>query len=190
MYLTFPTACIPIPLLCRARLEWASPEPEPQFRGDYRTSMFHRLPLGTFFLHPFGSIVLHPERLVFELITHNIYCSLTKAALEGLDPIGQGGVTVALATGLDTTYETIFAVTFAGSTVDGDVEALQVKRLMCSPLNFVDRQTASSSSRTVVVHYPADLAAPDLSCLVFWRHLQPRQTRRIIWLISYKCWER
>lgn len=49
-----------------------------------------------------------------------------KTELEGLDPIGPGGVTVNEETDGVESYDTMWRVTFDGATVEGDVEALQV----------------------------------------------------------------
>lgn len=48
-----------------------------------------------------------------------------KAELESLDPIGYMGVNVTSA-GLSAQYEKMWRVSFVGSTVEGDVETMQV----------------------------------------------------------------
>lgn len=52
-----------------------------------------------------------------------------QAELEALDPIGYLGVNVTSA-GLGAQYEKMWRVSFVGSTVEGDVEALQVNELL------------------------------------------------------------
>lgn len=48
-----------------------------------------------------------------------------QAELEGLDPVGYAGVNVTSA-GLSAQYEKMWRISFVGSTVEGDVEAMQV----------------------------------------------------------------
>lgn len=60
----------------------------------------------------------------------------TQAELEALDPIGQDGVNVTSA-GLSAQYEKMWRVTFSGSTVEGDVETLQVTSTLIVALHFV-----------------------------------------------------
>lgn len=52
-----------------------------------------------------------------------------QGALESLDPIGFMGVNVTSA-GLSAQYEKMWRVSFVGSTVEGDVEAMQVSLLL------------------------------------------------------------
>lgn len=52
-------------------------------------------------------------------------CFPGKAELESLDPIGYLGVNVTSA-GLSAQYEKMWRVSFVGSTVEGDVETMQV----------------------------------------------------------------
>ena len=53
-------------------------------------------------------------------------CFPCKAELESLDPIGYLGVNVTSA-GLSAQYEKMWRVSFVGSTVEGDVDTMQVK---------------------------------------------------------------
>lgn len=60
----------------------------------------------------------------------------TQAELEAMDPIGQDGVNVTSA-GLSAQYEKMWRVTFSGSTVEGDVETLQVTSTLIVALHLV-----------------------------------------------------
>lgn len=59
------------------------------------------------------------------------YPTHLQAELESLDPVGRLGVNVTSA-GLGMQYEKMWRVSFVGSTVEGDVEALQVNPTACT----------------------------------------------------------
>lgn len=65
----------------------------------------------------------HEMHAVVSIQASALY-NTTQVELEGLDPIGFAGVRVTSA-GLSAQYERMWRVSFVGSTVEGDVEALQ-----------------------------------------------------------------
>lgn len=61
---------------------------------------------------------------------------MRQAELEGLDPVGYAGVNVTSA-GLSAQYEKMWRVSFVGSTVEGDVEAMQVVVTAVRPFEII-----------------------------------------------------
>lgn len=79
-----------------------------------------------------GRLVPSAQSSARRIITHNNHYNSNaitqrtfQAELESLDPIGQDGVNVTSA-GLGKQYEEMWRVSFVGTTVEGDVEAMQV----------------------------------------------------------------